>query len=408
MDDFERKVEFVSELTRRLHEAGTTAPRLEAAINRASRKLGLDAQLWSNPTGAILSFRDPREVERHAEVTRVMRLEPGSAHLRHLAQVDDIAERVIRGQLDLDSGRLALEAAGKPDPLRRQWVETLLGFTLASGGVAGLLKGSITEICCAAALGLLIGTLAQLSAGRPRLAASFDALAAFVVALGTAWIAAEVAPISSRLVLTSGLIVLLPGLMLTTAAVELASDHWVSGAARFAGAMAVLLKLAFGALVGSKLASELGWTGVDQPISSAAPALEWIALAVSALAFALLFKARLRDYPVVIAAACTSYLATRYTGPVFGAELSVFFSCLLISAVSNLYSRIANRPGATFRLPGLILLVPGSVGFKSLFFVFEKDVFLGVDTAFSLISLLAALVAGLLLGSSLVPPRRAL
>ena len=54
----------------------------------------------------------------------------------------------------------------------------------------------------------------------------------------------------------------------------------------------------------------------------------------------------------------------------------------------------------------LLLLVPGSVGFRSLNFIFEKDISLGLDAAFSLIVLLAALVAGLLLGNGLLPARR--
>jgi uncharacterized membrane protein YjjB (DUF3815 family) len=50
--------------------------------------------------------------------------------------------------------------------------------------------------------------------------------------------------------------------------------------------------------------------------------------------------------------------------------------------------------------------VPGSVGFRSLNFVMERDVFLGLDTAFALLSALIALVAGLLFGNLLVPSRR--
>jgi uncharacterized membrane protein YjjB (DUF3815 family) len=56
----------------------------------------------------------------------------------------------------------------------------------------------------------------------------------------------------------------------------------------------------------------------------------------------------------------------------------------------------------------MILLVPGSVGFRSLSFVFERDVFLGLDTAFTVITVLISLVAGLLFGNLLVPPRRSL
>jgi uncharacterized membrane protein YjjB (DUF3815 family) len=60
------------------------------------------------------------------------------------------------------------------------------------------------------------------------------------------------------------------------------------------------------------------------------------------------------------------------------------------------------------REPGIILLVPGSVGFRSLSAVLERDVLLGLDTAVSLIVVLISLVAGLLFGDLLVPPRRAL
>jgi uncharacterized membrane protein YjjB (DUF3815 family) len=294
----------------------------------------------------------------------------------------------------------------RPDSSRRQWLETVFGFLLASAGVAGLLKGSPVEMLAAGVLGLFLGVLAQAATGHPRLLANFDALAAFLVALATAFVAHALWPISPRLVLTAGLIVLLPGLSLTVAAVEVATQHLVSGSARFAGAVAVLLKLAFGALVGSKLAQGLGWTP-QSVIELAQPVwLEWLSLLVAASAFALLFRARRRDLWVVYLAALTSYGCVSLATPALGPELGLFVAALVVSLLGNVYARALRRPGATFRTPGLILLVPGSVGFKSLYFVFEKDVFLGLDTAFSLLVLIAALVAGLVLGNSVVPPRK--
>lgn len=399
------KCDFVIELARRLHQGGATAPRLEDAINAVSRRLGLDTHIWSSPTAIIATIRplDARDDER--TITRVIRLEPGDIHLRRLWRLDDIAERVASGALTAAAGKLEMQRATQADTARRQWLETVFGFTLASAGVAGLLKASVTEMLCAAALGLMLGVLAQLSAGRPRLLANFDALSAFLVALLTAWIA-HALPISSRLVLTAGLIVLLPGLTLTTAAVEVASQHLVSGTARFAGAIAGLLKLAFGALVGTRLATALGWEPLA-PLTVPQPVwLEPLSLMISAAAFALLFKARIRDWWVVFLAAFLSYGCTRVANPALGPELGLFVAALVVSISSNIYSRLARRPGATFRLPGLILLVPGSVGFRSLYFVFEKDVFLGLDTAFSVVTLIAALVAGLVLGNSVLPPRQ--
>jgi uncharacterized membrane protein YjjP (DUF1212 family) len=404
MNNYCAQCDFVIELARRLHEAGSTAPRLEDVINSVSRKLGLDTHIWSSPTAIIATVR-PSDAEGDQQtVTRVVRLDPGDIHLRRLWRVDDIAERVASGEYSAAEGMRALTVAAKPDRERRQWLETVFGYLLASAGVAGLLKGGPADIASAAVLGLMLGVLAKLAPARPRLAATFEALAAFLVAFLTALISHYWTPISP-LVMTAGLIVLLPGLSLTTAAAEVATQHLVSGTARFAGAIAVLLKLAFGALVGSRLAAALGW-GPPAAMTHVLPMwMEAAALLTAAAAFALLFKARIRDWWVVFLAAIISYLTTRLASPALGAELGLFIAAFIITVISNVYARWTNRPGATFRLPGLILLVPGSVGFRSLTFVFEKDVFLGLDTAFSVVTLIAALVAGLLLGNSVVPPR---
>jgi uncharacterized membrane protein YjjB (DUF3815 family) len=60
------------------------------------------------------------------------------------------------------------------------------------------------------------------------------------------------------------------------------------------------------------------------------------------------------------------------------------------------------------RETGIILLVPGSVGFRSLSYVLDRDVLLGIDTAVTMVALLTAIVAGLLFGDLLIPPRRKL
>jgi len=84
----------------------------------------------------------------------------------------------------------------------------------------------------------------------------------------------------------------------------------------------------------------------------------------------------------------------------------VFFAGMVVTAAGNLYGRYFNRPSALIRVPGIILLVPGSLGFRSFNFVLERDVMLSLDTAFAVITALIALVAGILFGNLLVSPRR--
>ncbi len=139
---------------------------------------------------------------------------------------------------------------------------------------------------------------------------------------------------------------------------------------------------------------------------------DYPALLVAAIAFAILFRAAKRDWPVVIVAVVVGYLATRWGGEISGslpsAPVGVFLGGLLLGAMANVYARYAHRPGAVIREPGILLLVPGSVGFRSVSFLLERDTTLSLDTGLLLVTLLVSLVAGLMFGDLLVSPRRSL
>ena len=74
------RVDFVVELARRLHMYGTTAQRLEGAVTSVARRIDVYCEVWSNPTGMILSFADFQR-SNESNITRVIRLDPGEDHL---------------------------------------------------------------------------------------------------------------------------------------------------------------------------------------------------------------------------------------------------------------------------------------------------------------------------------------
>lgn len=403
------RIEFVVELARRLHAYGTTAQRLEGAIGAVARRLGLECDPWSNPTGLILSFADPNG-SALSGVTRVIRLEPGDVDLGKLCRADAIAEQVLAGALDVGSGRLALRALERPAN-RRARAMTAVGFALASAAVAGLLHTRWFDMLVAACIGGLIGSLHVLGLRHPRVLETFDAVAALLATLIAAAVATFLVPLALTSVVISALIVLLPGLMLTNAVAELTSQHLVSGTARFAGAVASLFKLTFGTVAAMQLVQLLGWSPQEAPNAAMPAWVEWVSLMVASYSFAVLFRASRRDYPLVMMAAWLGYGVTRLAGlwlaPLqAGFPIGVFLAGLVVTAASNVYARNANRPGALIRVPGIILLVPGSIGFRSITLMMERDVMLGLDTAFTLLNALIALVAGVLFGNLLVAPRR--
>jgi uncharacterized membrane protein YjjP (DUF1212 family) len=403
---YSARIDFVVQLAARLHAYGTTAERLEGAITAVAPRLGLRCAAWSNPTGLILSFGDATRPDTLADTTQVIRLQPGDIDLRKLCQADAIAERLLAGEIDIPAATAALHALDR-EPGRRARALTALSFGLTSASVAGLLRSGWADLVAAGLIGTLIGVLTVMGSKRPRLAESLDAVAALVAMTLAAAIATFIVPLSLKNVIVAALIVLLPGMMLTNAVAELTSQHLVSGTARFAGALAVLLKLTFGTVAASQVALLLGWAPREAVGVNVPPAwVEWAALAIGCYAFAVLFKADRRDYPLVMASAALGYTVTKFGGEAFGSQAGVFLASMVMTALSNAYARWANRPGALIRVPGIILLVPGSVGFRSLTFVLERDVELGLDAGFLLVNLLVALVAGLLFGNLLIPARR--
>jgi len=404
----EARVAFVAELAARLHNYGTSAQRLEGAIDAVSRRLGMECEAWSNPTGLILSFSDPARGEA-TSLIRVIRLEPGEINLGRMAAADAIAEDVMAGRRDLASGHQALLALDRPASLRGR-VLTAFSFGLSAASVAGLLRTGWTDIATAAVIGWVIGILHVLGAKRPHLSEAMEALSALIATFLAATVA-TFTPLSLKTVIVAALIVLMPGLTLTTAVTELSSKQLVSGTARFAGALMTLMSLTFGTVVAMQVVKMLGWQpqiAHGQPLPKV---VELGALLIASYAFAVLFKASKRDYLLVMASVWLGWALTQLGDLVFSrADDSfaggVFFAGIGVALAANAYARWFNRPGALVRVPGIILMVPGSVGFRSLSFVMQRDVMPGLNTGTALLSALIALVAGLLFGNLIMPSRR--
>lgn len=407
MSDLDERVRFLTELGRRLHIAGVSASRLEGAVHATARALNVTAEIWSTPTGLLLSLGDGDSL-RGSQQTRVLRLEPGQVDLTALAEMERIVEDVIAKRIDLPAAWDRLRAVDRPFGKRRQ-LANVAAFGLAASAVAGLLRTDWLDISVAGVLGLVIGWIALLSSTRPHLGAASEAVAALVATTLATAFAHFVAPLSLQTVIVAALIVLMPGLTLTTAVTELATQQLASGTARFAGAMTTLLKLTFGSVAASQLMTAVGWIPQQAAPAVLPQSVEVIGSVLAAASFAILFRATKRDIPLVMASAILGYVITRVSGNWLGEGAfagGVFVASLTIAALSNLYGRARGRPGVLVRLPGIMLLVPGSVGFRALGAVMERDYALGVDTLVAVMSALLALTAGLLFGSLLVPPRK--
>ncbi|WP_449280172.1 threonine/serine ThrE exporter family protein [Luteimonas changyuni] len=402
------RIAFMVELAEHLHAYGTTGPRLEASLEMVAEKLGLECEPWTNPTGMVLSFSDPMRPPGDSDTTRVIRMPPGENDLGRLCDVDSIVEDVVAGNVGLGEGHAALRALDRPLSGRQNLMQ-VVGFGMVATGVGGLLRLPWLDIATTAMVGLVIGLLQVAARTRPRLREAGDAISAMVAASITILVAAYVAPLNLNTVIISALIVLMPGLALTNAVNELTSQHLMSGTARFSGAVATMLMLTVGTMVALGAA---GMVGIEPQVRAWRPQpdwVEWCALGLASFAFAVLFRAKTRDYLLVAAAAATGYLVSRFAGQAWGSEVGIFISALVITAAGNGYAQWANRPGAVVRVPGIILMVPGSSSVRTLITsVQQQDLVVGQTAALAVVNILLAIVAGLIFGNLLLPARRSL
>ena len=292
-------------------------------------------------------------------------------------------------------------------PRRYGTFVTALSFAATSGAGARFFDGGLREVVASTVVGGVIGLLATIS-GRLRIDRVFDAVAAFVAAMLAAAFARGLGPLSTSTTILAGLLVLLPGLTLTTALTELATRNLASGTSRLAFAGLTFLQLACGVALGTEVASHFGPTPLVAVPESLPGWTEAVALVVAGLALTVLFRARPRDVVWVLSAGFVAYGGARYGTVLLGPELGAGAGALVLSVFANLYARYWERPSAVCQLPGLVLLVPGSLGFRSVISLLEQNVLTGVQTAFRMSLIAVALVAGLLLGNAVVSPRRSL
>jgi uncharacterized membrane protein YjjP (DUF1212 family) len=312
----------------------------------------------------------------------------------------------MAGRMDVASGHAALLRLDVPVS-RRERAMQVLGFGLAAAGMAGLLQLPWLDIATACATGLLIGLLLPLTARRPQLREAADAIAGLLAGTVAVLVATWVGPLNLNTVIIVSLIVLLPGMSLTNAVNELTSQHLVSGSARFAGALTTVMKLAVGTMIALTVANMLGLHPQVRGWRPQPEWLAWAALIVVAYALAVLFRAQRRDYPLLIASVVVAYAVSKFASDAWGGQVGIFLSALAMTAAGNAYARWMQRPGALVRLPGIIVLVPGSASLRGMLdLVQRQDVNVGQAATLGVINILLALVAGLLFGNLLLPTRR--
>ncbi|MGK7297321.1 MAG: threonine/serine ThrE exporter family protein [Candidatus Wenzhouxiangella sp. M2_3B_020] len=392
----------VLNLGRALLRVGAPAHRLETAMQVMADRLGLTAEFFSTPTALIATLGDGDRQQ-----TYLARVEPAGTDLGKLADLTGVMEALASGEIDPEEADRRVRSIDER-PAQHRGLVLLVAYMMVSAGAATLIGGGWRESMLAGVLGLITGSGVLALSRRGELSRLLNPLTATLVTLvGTLWCGFDMYTALTPAVV-AGMIALIPGMDLTVATRELATGHQVSGAARLASTVAVFALLTVGLALGGWIARS--FIGVV-PAHPPSPLPIWmipIGLAIAALGFVVLFQAYWRDWIWVVAGCLLAWSAGAYGGLLGSPVLAAFLGALAVGLAGNFYARASGRPASILQIPGLILLVPGSIGMRSLSALLGQDVISGLETGFLAVMVAVALATGMILASALVPPRLSL
>ena len=391
---------FILRLGRALHMFGYASHRLEELLEQAADRLQLQGQFFSTPTSIYCGFG-----ALEAQRTFLIRAEPGSLNLGKIVDLDKVLTEVIHHRLSpaAGSGQIDAIVAAPPEYGR---LLTTLACGLASAAASQFIGGGFKEMLVAAIIGLMIGLLYLVADYLPPLGKVFEPVAAAIAAGCAGALSHWLGPYSVFIATLAGLILLMPGFSLTVALTELTTRNLVSGTSRLSSALIIFFGIGFGVTLGTRVMTLL--LGAPQ-IGASLPSpwwTEYAALLIIPIAFGILLRAHLRDTIWIVLVVALAVLASRAGAYYLGPELGPFIGALTVGLASKIYSQVLQRPSTVTLAPGILLLVPGSLGFRSIASLLDNQVVPGVEIGVQMILTAMALVAGILISNILLPVRR--
>lgn len=389
--------QLIVELARSLHTSGAAADELEQRMEQAAKALGVPAHFFSTPTSLFVTF------ENEPGSTRLVRVSPADVNLAKLSRLYDLDRKIHDANLDVQSAWNELQEIENTNYDDGDLIN-IICFGVTGAGVAVFLGGNATVMIASGLIGAIVGILVR-GCERMSLPGHLAVVASGFIATVLASLVQQWFPGGSvELTLLASLIVLVPGLQITVSVNELATQNLASGTARMAGALTTFLTMIFGVVMGFGLTE---WLYEPVPTVSAEPlGMAWaIAMLIPlAASFCVLFRARKRDVAWILASVVVAFGTIRIVGFYLSPIAAAWSTALVVGIVSNVFARTRRRPAAIMLMPGLLMLVPGSIGFAGFSaIVLHNDMPNGIKIVFTMALVAVSLVAGLLVANVVCP-----
>lgn len=389
---------FLRDLGRALHVSGAPAHDLEAALQEIGQRLGVRVEGFAVLTFLALTVVAGDQSRR----VELLRLPPYDFNMARLIELDALCREIASvDELDAYAERLAA-IMRQPAPWSG-WGFVMMGFPL-SASVALLLRGGWAEALCGGLIGMAFVAGFLLFARVPRLGPAVPVILCALAALAAQGLAQLLPQQLPFIAAVAGIVLLLPGFMITIALSEIATQNYLAGTSRLIGAFVLLFLMGAGLAIGTQLS--LAWLPA-LPLPTALPVLPpwavWAAIAGLGVSLVAVLQAPLAAVNVSVGACLLAWAVYSLVEAPMGGVVGAFAAALAVACAGHLYQYLRQRPAALVQIPGLITLVPGSMGFRGVHALIQQDSAAGIGLLTDMLLTGAVLAVGLLLADNVMP-----
>ncbi|KAI7826256.1 hypothetical protein BX661DRAFT_213631 [Kickxella alabastrina] len=357
---------------------------------------------------------------RHAHVeTYIVRTSAGY-DMHRLERTNRTIRRVLKGRISVGQGVKNIERILATPPIYPWWV-MVMNYVLCSAAICPLFwNGSWRDASVAAMLGLIVSLL-QLMTGRfSNYANLFEVSSAFIVS----FIAALMQDyICFATVSFAGVALLLPGLAVTTSIIEMVSRNMITGTVRFVFAMARCFILGYGISVGSTLGTQVlgrsttvnlladqmsSSTGMGNCSSGLSKFWWFLLLPLLSISFTISISGHWRQWPSMMFAGCMAYTVSYFSGMSTAlAPLAPAIAAFAMGLYANGMASFSNHRSAVEPiLGGILLLVPGSLGLRTVLAFITSSGTNSGNFLYNMFATSLSIATGLFLSGMVVFPQR--
>ncbi|OMJ20294.1 Pheromone-regulated membrane protein 10 [Smittium culicis] len=358
---------FMIKMCYSLGSYGSPYYRMDTTLPRMATFLDINAKFIAFPSFILISFEESKD---QSSKTEVVTIDP-SYNLHKLDLTDALFEDVVSGKISVEDGLKEIRTIIKMDPLYPNYIRFLCNCLTSMGISMVAYGGGWSELWISLLLGILVNALSFASERYY----GFKKIFVFSASLLIGFIATALEKYACFGSLTlSALFYLLPGLGLTVGIMELVAGSLIVGTVKVFHALVVTLTLSFSAQVGSTLFNAIfhGYSNKSSTINldNCVPMdKRWILLFFPVCMFSIFvyLNTPRKRVPICLALSTIMYGVFWVLNDV--AKLDYFATVaasFIIGILSNLTGKYLEIPPFLPLLPSVIMLVPGSIGVRSL------------------------------------------